>query len=717
MFLSTFLFVFGTISQAEPENSSEDPHQWLETIDEKKVLDWVRERNQRSVADITKEEGFTDLQDRLQSIFDSKDRIPYVSKTGKFFYNFWKDGDHPRGLWRRTTMKSYQTDNPSWETIIDLDALATEEKENWVWHGANCLPPKQTRCIVSLSRGGADADVKREFDVQKKQFLTDGFSLPEAKSRVSWLDRNHLLVGTDFGEGSLTESGYPRITKIWKRGTPLSDAELLMEGSTTDMSVGAYHSHTPGHKRTLVYKTLTFYTNQLFLKTRKGLVQLDKQDSANMQLWKKHILLELREDWIVDGKTYTAGSLLAAPLKNWLKGKKDISVLFKPDEKTSLSYFSTTKDHIILSTLEDVKSKIWVATPHRKEWTRSEIAGIPQFGRISIYPVDATKSNDYWLRVQDYITPATLSIGSIGGKAPTKLKSLPPFFDANNLEVSQHFTESKDGTRIPYFQVSRKDISKDGNNPTLLYGYGGFEIALLPYYSASLGAAWLEKGGVYVVANIRGGGEYGPKWHQAALKEKRHKAYEDFAAVAENLFERNITSPSKIGIKGGSNGGLLMGNMYTTYPDHWRAIVCQVPLLDMKRYTKLLAGASWVGEYGDPDIPEQWEYLKKYSPYHNIDATKDYPTILITTSTRDDRVHPGHARKMAAALEVADKDVFYYENIEGGHGGSANNKQAAFMSSLAYTFLWKQLHTPRKEAPKEENPEEQRQETPPKKTE
>ena len=563
----------------------------------------------------------------------------------------------------------------------------------WVWHGANCLPPEEVICMIALSRGGADADVKREFNTKTKSFVKEGFSLPEAKSRISWLSEDELLVGTDFGPDSLTNSGYPRISKIWKRGTPLSDAQLLMEISKEDMSVSAYHSHLPGYERTLVYQTITFYTNRIFLKTPKGLVALEKQDSAMLRLWKNHVLLELREDWTVNDQTYKAGSLLTAPLKPWLKGTKKITVLFEPSDTTSLLTFTTTKDNVIISTLDNVQSKVVVATPSWRKWKQEPLQGIPQFGQVRISAIDSAKNNEYWLTVRDYITPDSLYVGTVG-KNPEKIKSLPAFFDSTNLNVSQHFATSQDGTKVPYFQVSHKDTPLDGSNTTLLYGYGGFEISLLPSYSPSVGIAWLEKGGVYVVANIRGGGEYGPRWHQAALKEKRHKAYEDFAAVGEDLVQRKVTSTTKIGIQGGSNGGLLMGNMYTTYPDHWGAIVCQVPLLDMKRYTKLLAGASWAGEYGDPEDPKQWSFLKKYSPYHNIDVDKNYPPMLITTSTRDDRVHPGHARKMSAALEAANKNIWYFENIEGGHGGSANNEQASFMRALAYTFLWQKLTRP-----------------------
>ncbi|MBM76410.1 MAG: S9 family peptidase [Proteobacteria bacterium] len=702
------VIIFSLLSVARADSEPQDPHLWLEGVEDEKALEWVKSRNEISVERISQGEDFTDLQDRLQNIYDSEDRIPYVSQMGEHYYNFWRDADHPRGLWRRTTLDSYRMENPVWEIVLDLDELALTENENWVWHGSNCLPPEENLCIIGLSRGGADADVKREFNVDTKSFVEGGFELPEAKSRVSWIDEDHVIVGTDFGEGSLTESGYPRTTRIWTRGTPLSEATLLMEGNKEDVSVGAYHTHTPGYEHTIVYQGLTFYTNRLFLQTKKGLVQLEKQDSAELRIWKDRVFIELREDWEVDGSLYTAGSLLTAPLKKWLKGKKKITVLFEPSETTSLSYYTTTKDHLILMTLEDVKTKVSILTPMKKEWATSELPGLPELGRLRVTPVDSLDSNDYWLTVRDYITPDTLHMGSIGGSEPEFLKSLPSFFDADNLKVSQHFTTSKDGTRIPYFQIAHADIPLDGSNPTLLYGYGGFEVSLLPYYSPSIGAAWLEKGGVYVVANIRGGGEYGPKWHQAALKEKRHKAYEDFVAVGEDLVQRKITTPEKLGIKGGSNGGLLMGNMYTLYPEHWGAIVCQVPLLDMKRYTQLLAGASWAGEYGDPTDPEQWKYIQTFSPYHNINSDDNHPPMLITTSTRDDRVHPGHARKMTAALEEANKNILYYENIEGGHGGSANNEQAAFMSTLAYMFLWDTLNPAAEEStPEDPQPQEQ----------
>ena len=690
----SILFSLFSFSSAETP-VTEDPHRWLEDVEAEDSLNWVREHNKQAVTAITQGEEFESLQQKLLKSYNSQDRIPYVGKYGDYFYNFWQDDTHPRGIWRRTTLDSYKTNSPAWETILDLDALAASENENWVWHGADCLPPEETLCLISLSRGGADADVTREFDIKTKEFLSAGFYLPEAKSQVSWIDENTLLVGTDFGEGSLTSSGYPRIVKQWRRGTSLKEAETIMEGNAEDIFVQGFYDHSAGYERLIVYQGLTFYTNRMFLQTRKGLVQLDKPDSANLSIWKNHVLIELRENWTVGDTTYKAGSLLIAPLKKWLRGRKKIIVLFSPTETSSLSSYSTTKDHILLSILDNVKSNIDIVTPFKRGWLHKQADGIPKIGTLSIQPVDSESSNDYWLTERGFLTPNTLYLGTIDGSnrpAPEKLKSLPAFFDASDMKVSQHFATSKDGTKVPYFQVAKKNLSLDGSNPTLLYGYGGFEVSLLPHYSASIGTAWLEKGGVYVLANIRGGGEYGPKWHQAALKENRHRAYEDFAAIGEDLVERKITSPEKLGIQGGSNGGLLMGNMYTIYPDHWGAIVCQVPLLDMKRYTKLLAGASWVGEYGEPDDSEQWKYIQTFSPYHNLKAETQYPPMLIMTSTRDDRVHPAHARKMTAELDALGKEVFYYENIEGGHGGAANNEQRAFMSALAYTFLWNTLN-------------------------
>jgi prolyl oligopeptidase len=675
-----------TTKAPEPD----DPYLWLEDVTGEKALDWVRERNAES-AKVLETGDFPALEKRILDMLDSEARIPYVEKLGPWYYNFWRDARNPHGLWRRTTLAEYRKEQPAWETVIDLDALSASEKESWVWHGADCLRPEYRRCLVSLSRGGADASVVREFDLQTRSFVEGGFFLPEAKSSAGWLDLDTLYVGTDFGPGSMTTSGYPRVAKIWRRGTPLAAAETIYEGRPDDVGDFAFRDHTKGFERDFVQRAATFFTNELFLRRDGKLVKIDKPDSANASVHRELLLIELRDDWTTGGRTWPAGALLACDLERFLKGERKFDLLFEPEARKSLAGWSPTLHHILVNELDNVRNRVYVLTRRDGAWSREPLPGMPDFGTVSASAVDDEESDDYFMTVTDYLTPTSLSLGTVGGGVPVPLKHLPAYFDATGLEVSQHEATSLDGTRIPYFQVARHGLALDGKNPTLLYGYGGFEVPLVPGYSGGVGAAWLEKGGVYVVANIRGGGEFGPKWHQAALKQNRHKAYEDFIAVAEDLVRRKVTSTPHLGIQGGSNGGLLMGNMLTMRPDLWGAVVCQVPLLDMRRYHELLAGASWMEEYGNPDDPRQWEFIKTFSPYHNLRAGVRYPPTLFMTSTRDDRVHPGHARKMTAKMRAAGQDVLYYENIEGGHGGAANNQQAAHMSALAYTFLWQHL--------------------------
>jgi len=667
----------------------DDPYLWLEDVEAERSLDWVRARNAENP--LANDPGFEKLRSELLTILDSDARIPYVNKIGEYYYNFWRDKSNPQGVWRRTTMAEFRKDQPKWDVLLDIDALGKAEGVNWVWGGADCLRPAYDRCLVSLSRGGADATVTREFDISDRAFVKDGFHRPEAKGDLGWIDSNTVYVGTDFGPGSMTSSGYPRIAKQWQRGTPMSEAKVVFEGQDADIWVSAFRDDTPGFERDFVFRGLTFYTNELYLRSKDGaLTKLDLPDGAQKSVFREWLSVELRQPWQIGGASHAAGSLLAIRLDDFLAGKRDFNVLFAPTENTSLAGRGALKDHYVINVLEDVKNRIYVLTPGKDGWKREPLLGAPAFGTVSISAVDAEKSNDYFMTVTDYLTPTSLLLGSIG-KVPENLKQLPAFFDASAYQIKQHFATSKDGTKVPYFMVSRKNLNTDGNNPTLLYGYGGFEVSLTPNYSAGVGKAWLADGGVYVVANIRGGGEYGPRWHQAALRENRNKAYEDFAAVAEDLIARKITQPKRLGIQGGSNGGLLMGNMTVMYPQLFGAVVCQVPLLDMQRYHKLLAGASWMAEYGDPDLPSDWEFLRTYSPYQNIRKDVNYPPVLFTTSTRDDRVHPGHARKMMARMQEQGHDVTYYENIEGGHGGAANNAQSAYMSALAYTFLKQKL--------------------------
>jgi len=691
--LAAGLAVAGALSapaQAEEADVTHDPYAWLEEVEGQKPLDWVKGLNARAEAEIAATPAFKQLEADIRAILDSDAKIPGVQKIGPYYYNFWKDKQHERGVWRRTTLEEYRKPQPQWETVLDLDALNKAEGKNWVWHGADCRKPDYARCLIALSRGGADADETREFDLVNKVFLKDGFYRPEAKGGLGWKDADTVYVYTDFGPGSMTTSGYPRIVKEWKRGTPLDSAAVVYEGKPEDMYIAAMHDDTPGFQRDFVSRTLAFYNDELYLRRADGtLAKIDAPNSANKGVHKDWLTLELREPWTVGGRTYAAGSLLAAKFDDFMAGQRAFDVLFAPTDKTSLAGFTWTKNHLVLNVLEDVKNRLSVLTPSASGWKTGAFTGAPAFGTIGVNDVDSDESDAVWMTVTDYLTPTTLSLAEIG-KAPEQLKSMPVFFDAAGKKIEQHFATSRDGTRVPYFLVRPEGLKYDGSTPTLLYGYGGFEISLTPGYSGGVGKGWLEKGGVYAVANIRGGGEYGPRWHQAALKANRHKAYEDFAAVAQDLIARKVTSPKHLGIQGGSNGGLLTGNMLTQYPELFGAVVVQVPLLDMKRYSHLLAGASWMAEYGNPDTAD-WEFIRTFSPYHLFDAKKDYPPTLFMTSTRDDRVHPGHARKMAAKMLEAGKDVRYYENIEGGHGGAANNAQAAHMSALAYTFLWQQL--------------------------
>ncbi|TCN54281.1 prolyl oligopeptidase [Rhodococcus sp. SMB37] len=667
-------------------DSTTDPHLWLEDVTGEKQLDWVRSRNDRTVDAYTRTDDFTTLESRIREILDTDARIPYARRRGRYLYNYWRDAEHVRGLWRRTTLDQYVLDDPEWEILVDLDALAAEEGENWVWSGAQVLRPDQNRALISLSRGGADATVIREFDLVARRFVsgTDSFELPEAKTDISWIDVDTVFVGTDFGAGSLTDSGYPRIAKRWRRGTPIADAETVFEGETTDVAVGAGYDNTPGYERSFVDRAIDFYAAyQYELKPDGTLVKLDVPDDARVSVYRDHMLVRPRSEWL----GYPAGSLLATDYPSFLEGSRDMTVLFTPDEHTSLEQYTWTQNHLLMVTLRDVQTRMRVLTPGPDGWTDEELDGLPDATTTSVIDVDPREGDDFFLNSSGFTTPATLLSGTVGQRLEA-IKQAPSFFDSGDITVTQHFATSDDGTQVPYFVVGS---NTDTASPTLLYGYGGFENSMVPAYSGGVGRAWLERGNTYVIANIRGGGEYGPTWHTQALKANRHKVFEDFAAVAKDLVARGITTTEQLGVQGGSNGGLLMGVMLTRYPQLFGAIVCQVPLLDMLRYHLLLAGASWMAEYGDPDNPDEWKFLSEYSPYQNTDPDVAYPPILITTSTRDDRVHPGHARKMVALLEEQGHEVWYYENIEGGHGGAADNAQAAFKSALTFTFLAEKL--------------------------
>jgi prolyl oligopeptidase len=669
---------------------AEDNQLWLEEIASERALCWVGERNAESERELSLDPSYPALRARLKTILDSKERIPYVGKHGDFFYNFWRDAEHERGIWRRTTLDEYRKLEPAWETVLDLDALARLENENWVWAGADWLKPGGERCMVSLSRGGGDAHVVREFDLATLRFVEDGFTLPEAKTSIGWIDRDTLFVATDFGPGALTSSGYPRIVKEWKRGTPLSSATTVYEAGLEDLSASAWHDFTPGHEHDFVLRQIGFYSSELFLRRDGGLLKVPKPDDANAFTVRDQVVIELRSDWTVGGKIWPQGALLAMDFERFMAGEHDFEALFTPTPATSLDGLAATRGAILLTVLDNVKNRIVELRREAGRWLRRDVDA-PAMGALDVSSVDEIESDQYFLSVTGFLTPGSLYLCEAGSDARLPLKSMPAFFDASPYVAEQFAARSQDGTLVPYFVVRRHDAPLDGSNPTLLYGYGGFEVSLKPYYSGITGSAWLEQGGVYVVANIRGGGEFGPRWHQAALLDQRQRAFDDFIAVAEDLVERGITTPRHLGIMGGSNGGLLVGAVLTQRPELFGAVVCQVPLLDMRRYHQLLAGASWMGEYGDPDDPAQWDVIRKYSPYQNVFADRKYPRVLFTTSTRDDRVHPGHARKMAARMMEQGHEVLYWENTEGGHAGAANNEQIATMWALSYAFLLRQL--------------------------
>lgn len=666
-----------------------DPFLWLEDIEGEKALEWVEARNTESLKILQDLPEYQALYEKNLAVYDSDESIPYPRIRGDYLYNYWRDADNERGLWRRTTVEEYAKDEPAWEVLIDLDKLAREEDENWVWHGASCLQPDYQRCLVSLSRGGADADVTREFDIPSKEFVKDGFFLPESKGGAVFVDIDTLYVGTNFGEGTMTESGYPRFAKVWKRGTPLSEAKTLYEGNPEDIGVWSYVIHTAEKDYPMVIVAPTFFTSTHYLVRDGELKKLDIPSDAELEsIFQNQLLISLKSDWERDDQTWKQGTLVSIDVDQLLNGEGKVTAVLEPDARSAISGVSRTRDLVLVNRMEDVRNRLDAFSLVDGKWVSRKIDA-PTMGRIGVVST-SEDNNFFYFTYTDFLSPTTLYQAE-GLSKPETAKSLPAFFDASPYKVKQKFVKSKDGTRVPYFIISASDLELNGKNPTLIYAYGGFEVSQRPSYSATIGMDWLDQGGVYVLANIRGGGEYGPSWHRVAQRENRQRSYDDFYAVAEDLINRKVTSPRHLGIRGGSGGGLLVGMLFTQRPELFNAVVCQVPLLDMKRFNKLLAGASWVEEYGNPDNPEDWAWLQNYSPYHNLDPEKTYPRVFFTTSTRDDRVHPGHARKMVAKMNSMDKPNLYYENTEGGHGGAANNKQQAKVQALIYTYLINEL--------------------------
>jgi len=688
--MTHLLFVLALAVQqpTSPSAPPDDPFVWLEDVEAARSMEWVNAKNAATIAVLGRAPLYQTLYDRLKQILDSKDKIAYPNILGNSLYNFWQDADHARGIWRRTTWASYATATPSWETVIDLDSLSKAEGVTWSWGGADCLEPDYKRCIVALSRGGSDATEQREFDVTTKRFVAGGFTIPEAKTNTTWIDDNTLLVGTDFGPGSMTTSGYARIIKLWNRGTPLSAATTVLE--VPPDHVGAFSgSADAGDRRYLLLSDgITFYESAQYLYDTGKAVKVDVPKDADLYLVTDQLVVYVRDPWTVGGKTWPTGSLVATSLNDFLAGKRDLQLVMQPGPRETINGTASTHDYLIVKVLNNVRGELRRYRHQNGSWTFEKVPA-PDFGTVNVVAT-SPRSNRYFFTFTNFIQPTTLYVAEENGIV-SEVKRLPAMFDATGLVVDQQEVTSADGTKIPFFLVHRRDMKRDGNNPTLLGAYGGFEIANTPSYNSHTGAAWLERGGVYVLANIRGGGEFGPQWHRAGLKEHRQRIYDDFAAVSQRLIKDSITSRQHLGIRGGSNGGLLMGVALTQHPELYSAILIQNPLLDMKRYSHLLAGASWMAEYGDPDKPEDWAYISRYSPYQNLKAGVKYPTVMFTTTTRDDRVHPGHARKMAARMESMGIPFYYFENTEGGHGAGVTSAQVAKELALTYVYLWRQL--------------------------
>jgi prolyl oligopeptidase len=705
-----------------------DENVWLEDIHGEEQLAWVREQNART-EELLEDAEYAAVEAGILEVLDSTDRIAMVSKRGDFYYNFWKDQEHPKGLWRRTTWESYLTEKPEWDVLLDIDALAASEGVEWVFHGAGFLRPadgaEYRLAMVSLSPDGGDADRHREFDVESRTFVEGGFDLPTAKGNVSWLDADTLLVSSTAEGMPATTSSYARTGVKLRRGQSLAQAERLFEIPEDHMLAMVAHDSTPGYERTFAVDYIDFYNRSTSLLRDDSWVAIDVPTDVNISAHRDWLLFRPQKDWDVAGVLYPAGSLLAADFDSYLAGGRSMLVLFTPDAHTSLQSWSWTKDYLLLNLLRDVSSEIRVLDPSVVDsdglWASTVLDACPPLHDVNAYAVDdedaGAEGNDFWLVATGFTTPSTLTRGTLvastsegSGVASqhAEVKRSPSFFNESDYEVQQHFAVSADGTKVPYFQVASKDLVLDGQNPTQLSGYGGFEISRTPAYSGTIGRAWLERrtsgvvsddgaaahsrGGVYVVANIRGGGEYGPSWHRAALQENRHRAYEDFAAVAKDLISRGVTSRRRLGCVGGSNGGLLVGNMLTQYPELFGAVSCGVPLLDMRRYTKLSAGYSWIAEYGDPDVPTQWEFIRTFSPYHLLHDGVEYPETFIWTATSDDRVGPVQARKMAARMQAMGiRNVWFHEALEGGHAGASDNRQAAALQARSNHFLWRSL--------------------------
>jgi len=678
---------------------AEDPYLWLEDVLGEQSLEWVRAENARTLGALEADTRFSQTEARALGIYNATDKIVYADRSGDEMHDLWRDEVNVRGLWRKTSVEAYAAGNPIWETVLDFDALARHEDRNWVYKGRNCLM-SAGRCMLRLSDGGTDSVELREFDVTGRRFAEGGFEAPNAKQSVAWLDQDTLMIATDFGPDSINTSGYPRQIRLWERGTALSEAQLLFEGPANDAFEFPVVSHREDGTHAMVIQGPDFFTQTLHLVGEDNSLSVLSlpQDVSFQGFIGDQLIALMRSDWEVGDVTATAGSVISVGIDDLVSGTPQASLqtVYMPDAVSSVESVTVAKNRIYLALLSNVTGKLMMASAGDGGWVLSDIT-LPENGTLSVRAADDT-ANDVFVSFESFLQPESLYRVMVDGEIRL-VQALPERFDAANFVTEQQFATAKDGTQIPYFMIRPKDLEFDGQRPTLLYAYGGFENSSTPGYTFPIGnspnmTSWLEAGGTLVVANIRGGGEFGPKWHQAALKEKRQVAFDDMIAVAEHLIETGLTTPRHLGAMGRSNGGLLMGAMLTQRPDLFNAIVVGVPLLDMLRYHKLLAGASWIAEYGDPDVPEEAAWISEWSPYQKMGELESYPEVLFYSSTRDDRVHPGHGRKMAAKMRELGHSFLYYENIEGGHAGSSDLKQRAFMDSLQITYLMQKLMDP-----------------------
>lgn len=696
LFAPCALFAQGPSSGADTAPLPPDKYLWLENVHSARAMAWVKAEDARTAKTLEADPRFATFSAEALRVTEDPNRLPLPQLRGDDVYNFWRDQNNVHGILRRTSAADFASPAPHWQTVLDIDALGKAEHTDWVFHGMSCLYPGTRYCTLSLSAGGEDASTDREFDLQTGHFVDAGFVSPHSKQDIAWEDKNTLLIAREWGPNTMTKSGYPYIVKEWKRGTPLASAKEIFRGEPTDISAGpVVLEDAQGDRLTLINRAVTFFQSRWFVKTPSGLHPIALPPKVDLHgLLDGRLLVEIHEDWTPTpgGPKFTQGSLLSVPVAGLLRDPVHLhpAIVFAPTSDEFLNQVATTRSHVIVATLKHVLGRAYVYAPAGNDtWTRRPL-DVPSNSTIGIVTASDT-SDAFFLSVTGFLTPSSLLAGNAATGQLTPSKSEPALFDASRDTVDQLYATSKDGTRIPYFVVHPKNMQYDGKDPTLLNAYGGFEISMTPTYSAVRGKLWLEKGGVFVLANIRGGGEFGPAWHEAGLKTHRQRIYDDFYAVAQDLIARKITSTPHLGIIGGSNGGLLMGVEMTQHPDLYHAIVIQVPLLDMLRFEKIEAGASWVGEYGSVSVPAERAFLSKISPYNQLRPDVKYPEPFIFTTTADDRVGPEHARKFAAKMEGFHEPFLYDEITEGGHGAGADLKQEAHTWAETYIYLAEKL--------------------------